>query len=185
MVTKDKPTKPKQQQLNKVEPLKHLDIKRKRKLQLVPIIQRNARAFVALHHRHNKAPRGDIFRVAIETADKELIGVIMVGRPVARMLDDGYTVEILRTCIKAGHYPNACSMLIGAACRAARALSFKKIITYTLSTESGTTYKACGFVKDSTVNGAEWNRPSRQREQLGLFQTMNKTRWIKVFKNHK
>ena len=150
-------------------------------MNLKPITQREARDFVDKYHRHHKAPRGDIFRIGLEDKEKNLVGVIMVGRPVARLLQDGYTVEVNRTCVLEG-YPNGCSMLLGAACRAAKALGFHRIITYTLECESGRSLHAAGFIPESKVKGSQWDRPSREREQKSLFQGYNKIRWIRVLK---
>ena len=100
-------------------------------MKLVPLRQKEAKAFVNSHHRHHKAPVGDIYRIGLES-DGELIGCIMIGRPVARCLDDGYTVEVNRCCVLDG-YRNACSMLYGAAARVAKSLGYTKILTYTLA----------------------------------------------------
>jgi hypothetical protein len=151
-------------------------------MQLKPITQRAARAFVDQHHRHHKAPRGDVFRIGLEDND-QIVGVIMVGRPVARHLQDGYTLEINRTCILDG-YKNACSMLLGAAARAGKALGYHRIITYTLCIEPGTSLRAAGFIEDSKVKKSLWNRPSREREQKSLFQEYDKTRWIRILRSN-
>lgn len=151
-------------------------------MKLKPITQRAARNFVDLHHRHHKAPRGDVFRIGLE--DKgEIVGVIMVGRPVARGLQDGYTLEVNRTCILDG-YKNACSMMLGAAARAAKALGYHRIITYTLCIEPGTSLRAAGFIEDSKVKKSLWSRPSRQREQKSLFQEYEKTRWVRILRSN-
>ena len=150
-------------------------------MQLKPITQRAARAFVDQHHRHHKAPRGDVFRIGLEDND-QIVGVIMVGRPVARYLQDGYTLEINRTCILDG-YKNACSMLLGAAARAGKALGYHRIITYTLSIEPGTSLRAAGFIEECKITGRLWDYPSRQREQKSLFQEYNKTRWVRILKS--
>ena len=111
-------------------------------LTLRPIDLSEARAFVQQHHRHNLPPPGHKFSIACYDGDR-LCGVAIVGRPVARRLDDGLTLEITRDCTD-GTY-NACSMLYGACVRAARALGYKRIITYTLESEPGTSLKASGW----------------------------------------
>ncbi len=69
----------------------------------------------------------------------------MVGRPVARALDDGITSEIIRTCTDGTH--NANSMLYGAAVRACKAMGYRRVITYTQEDESGASLRAAGFVR--------------------------------------
>lgn len=150
-------------------------------MQLKPITQKEARAFVDKHHRHHKAPRGDVFRIALQETD-QIVGVIMVGQPVSRMLQDGYTLEVNRTCVLDG-YKNACSILLGAAARAAKALGYHRIITYTLCIEPGTSLRAAGFIPEHKVKKQLWNRPSREREQVSLFQDMDKQRWIRILKS--
>lgn len=122
-------------------------------LELRPIDLNGARQFVGENHRHNKPPNGHKFSIACYDGDR-LCGVAMVGRPVARLLDDGLTVEVTRNCTD-GTY-NACSMLYGACCRAAKALGYKKIITYTLESEPGTSLKASGWtLVQKHVGGAD------------------------------
>lgn len=129
-------------------------------LQLVPIKQKDAKAFVKAHHRHHKPPVGSIFQIACAVDDK-IVGVIIAGRPVARMLDDGWTVEVTRCCTN-GH-KNACSMLYAAAWRAARALGYKKAITYILGSEKGISVKAAGWKCIGKCGGGTWNCKSRPR----------------------
>jgi hypothetical protein len=104
-------------------------------LSLVPITQREAFAFVKRHHRHHKAPRGALLQVGIEQHDV-IVGVAVVGRPLARHLQDGYTAEVARVCVLDG-IMNGCSMLYGACWRACRALGYRKLVTYTLPSEGG------------------------------------------------
>ena len=150
-------------------------------MKLVPLKRKEAQQFIRDNHRHfPKPPAGDIFRIGLEK-EGSLIGVIMVGRPVARMLDDGRTLEVNRCCVLPDN-KNACSMLYGAAARAGKALGYLRILTYTLDIESGASMRAVGWKQDSKVKGGEWDRPSRPREtQQSLFQTNEKIRWIKHF----
>ena len=98
-------------------------------IELTPITFKEACAFVERHHRHHKPSRGHKFSVAV-SSDGEVVGVAMVGRPVARPMDDGWTLEVNRCCTDGAK--NACSMLYGAAWRAAKAMGYKRLITYTL-----------------------------------------------------
>lgn len=92
-----------------------------------PITLREANAFVEARHRHHRPARGCVFCVAVET--DHLCGVAIVGRPVARLLQDGVTAEVTRLCTDGS--PNACSKLYGAAWRAARAIGYQRLVTYT------------------------------------------------------
>ena len=68
---------------------------------LVPLTRAQARVFVAAHHRHSEAPIGDVFRVGLDL-DGMLVGVAIAGRPAARLIDDGETLEITRVCVVDG-----------------------------------------------------------------------------------
>jgi len=109
-----------------------------------PITFRKACAFVTALHRHNKAPRGHKFSISVENNDK-LVGVAMVGRPIARHFDDGLTAEINRTCTDGTKNVN--SMLYGASMRACKAMGYQRVITYTQQDETGGSLKAAGFVR--------------------------------------
>jgi hypothetical protein len=90
-----------------------------------------------------------------------LHGVAIVGRPVARHLDNGWTVEVNRTCTDGT--ANANSMLYGAAARAARALGYRRLITYTLKSESGASLRGAGWHVVGERDGRSWSCPSRPR----------------------
>ena len=98
-------------------------------LVLQPITFKEANEFIKEHHRHHLPPQGWKFGIAVNNGDK-VVGIVTVGRPVARQLDDGLTLEVTRCCTDGTK--NACSMLYGAAWRAGKALGYKKMITYTL-----------------------------------------------------
>lgn len=141
-------------------------------LSLQPITYKEACKFTELHHRHHKPPQGWKFGIAVNDGEK-VVGVIMVGRPVARMLDDGWTVEITR-CTTDGTR-NAASKLYGAAQRAAFALGYKRIITYTLQSEPGTSLIAANYKLVGPAGGGTWNRKSRPR--VDTHPTGQKTLW--------
>ena len=129
-------------------------------LALQPITLREARRFVELHHRHHKAPIGGLFAVAL--GDGETVrGVAIVGRPVARGNEDGWTAEVTRLCTLGDE--NACSMLYATCWRAARAVGYRRLITYILASEPGTSLKAAGWKLIGETKGGSWNRPSRPR----------------------
>lgn len=127
-------------------------------LQLTPITLAEAKAFVGYHHRHNKPPVGHKFSIGVRD-EGQLRGVVVVGRPVARAFDDGFTAEVSRSCTDGA--PNANSMLYGAAWRAARAMGYLRLITYTQAEESGASLRAAGFVKvaDRPARGS-WRESS-------------------------
>lgn len=120
-----------------------------------------ANAFVAELHRHHKPVIGHLFSIGAVLGDR-LVGVAIVGRPVARMRDDGKTAEVTRLCTDGTR--NACSFLYGASARAAFALGFERIGTYILASETGTTLKAAGWRLIGQTKGGSWSRASRGRE---------------------
>lgn len=94
-----------------------------------------ANAFVRLHHRHHKPAVGHLFSLGA-ALDGHIVGVAIIGRPVARSRDDGVTTEVTR--LATDGTANACSFLYGASARASFALGFKRIGTYILASEPGT-----------------------------------------------
>jgi hypothetical protein len=111
-------------------------------LTVVPVTFRQACAFITAHHRHHKPPRGMKFCLGVDCGGR-LVGVATIGRPVARHFDDGYTLEVNRTCTDGTPHVN--SMLYGAAWRAAKAMGYRRLITYTQAGESGASLKAAGY----------------------------------------
>ena len=139
-----------------------------------PVSLKTAQAFVREHHRHNKPPVGHKFSVGLFDGER-LLGVAMAGRPVARMLDDGMTLEVTRTCTDGTR--NANSMLYGAIVRAAIALGYAKCVTYTQHDESGASLRGAGWTCVSeTAGGGEWSCPSRPRSAM-RSPTTKKCRW--------
>lgn len=131
------------------------------RLRLRPILFRDACEFVQLHHRHHKPPRGHKFSIAVDDGH-EIVGVIMVGRPIARHFDDGLTLEVNRSCTVGT--PNANSMLYAAAWRATKALGYDRLITYTQEGESGSSLRAAGWrVVAQRKARAGWSSQARIR----------------------
>lgn len=114
-------------------------------LELVPVKFRTAASFVRSLHRHHKAPTGWLFGIGLQDQNGALRGVAMVGRPISRAFDNGRTVEVNRTCTDGAQ--NANSMLYGASWRAAKAMGYRRAITYTQDGESGASLKAAGWRK--------------------------------------
>lgn len=129
-------------------------------LELQPVTFAEACRFIELHHRHHLPPQGWKFGIAVNDGEK-VVGVITIGRPVARMLDDGKTLEVTR-CATDGT-KNAPSMLYGAAKRATFALGYKRLITYTLQSEPGTSLISANWKCLGEAGGGTWNRRARPR----------------------
>ncbi len=113
---------------------------------VVPITLREAKEFIAKHHRHNKAPVGWKFGVGVRAQDV-LVGVATAGRPVSREIQqcEPLTLEVNRTCTDGTR--NANSMLYGAVWRAARAMGYTRCITYLQGEETGASLRGAGWVK--------------------------------------
>jgi hypothetical protein len=141
-------------------------------LQIQPITFDEACTFVMDHHRHHKPPRGWLFGCAVNNG-KKVVGVVMVGRPIARLFDDGRTVEVTRCCTDGTQH--AASKLYAAAWRAARSLGYARLITYTLADEPGTSLKAAGLHVLHQTRGGSWSRPSRPR--VDKHPTVQKQLW--------
>lgn len=122
-------------------------------LQLTPISLSKANEFVNAFHRHHKSVAGHKFSIGC-SLNGQIVGVVIVGRPVSRHLDDGTTLEVNRLCTLG--VKNACSMLYSAAARAAKAMGYKKIITYILQSENGSSLKAAGWSYVGVAGGKEW-----------------------------
>jgi hypothetical protein len=129
-------------------------------MEIVPITQKEANAFVAKFHRHHKPVVGSVFQVAV-AKDGEVVGVAIVGRPVARNFDDGWMLEVNRCCTNGT--PNACSMLYAAAWRITKSLGYKRLITYILINEPGTSLRAAGWKCIGEAGGGSWSVKSRPR----------------------
>lgn len=143
-------------------------------LRAVPIELKAANEFVVGLHRHHDPVHRDKYRLAAEK-DGKIVGVIQVGRPVARHLDDGETLEVVRLC--SDGTANVCSFLYSRAARIAAELGYHKIITYILNSEQGESLKAAGWHKEGEVHGHSWSCPSRPRATSAPV--CNKQRWSK------
>jgi hypothetical protein len=126
----------------------------------VPVDFDEACAFVAEHHRHHVPPQGHKYSIAAAQGEK-VVGVVIVGRPVSRMMQDGWTLEVTR--LATDGTKNACSFLYAAAWRAARAMGFRKLTTCILDTEPGTTLRAAGWRLVGQAGGGAWGREKRPR----------------------
>lgn len=148
------------------------------RLSVIPISISDAAEFVAQHHRHHRPPPGGLFAVGVAVSSDPLapahvVGVAIVGRPVARGNDDDWTAEVTRLATDGTR--NACSMLYSACWRAARALGYRRVITYTLASEPGTSLRAAGWLEVGRVRGRSWHCQSRPRVDRHPLQ--EKIRW--------
>lgn len=143
-------------------------------MRVTPINLDEANAFVAKHHRHHKPVPGAKFCIAVSEGDR-VVGVAIVGRPVARMSDNGLTLEVNRCCTDGTK--NACSMLYGAAWRAAKALGYQRLITYTLPSEGGASLRASNWKLIGERGGGNWNVPSRPRIDTAQLLQGQKLLW--------
>lgn len=134
-------------------------------LQLIPCTLREANDFVEQHHRHNGRTTRDGGKWAVACGNEELglVAVAIVGRPLSRMIQDGFTAEVLRCCSRPEAPKGANSMLYGACWRAWRAMGGRKLVTCTLQTESGASLRGAGWRVVGEVKGGAWTRPNLDR----------------------
>lgn len=143
-------------------------------LELMPISLRQACQYIAEKHRHHKPPVGAKFALGVGRSG-QLTGVATVGRPVSRHLDDRATLEVTRVATDGTR--NACSMLLGAAVRAARAIGYRRVYSYTLAVEPGSSLRAAGFRLDKPhAGGGSWSRANRARTDTHPVEA--KQRWV-------
>ena len=148
-------------------------------LKIVPTTLKQANGLVSQIHRHHKPVVGHRFSLACYDDDR-LCGVVICGRPVARMIDHTKVLEISR-CATDGT-KNAISKLYSSVCRAAAAMGFEKVQTYTLPEEGGSSMKACGFTFVGEAGGGDWNHGEKSHKNRRTDQPMGvKWKWEKSF----
>lgn len=143
------------------------------RLLIVPIKLSEANAFVKERHRHHQPVTGHKFSVAVADDTGKVRGVVIVGRPVARLLDTGWTLEVNRCCTDGTR--NACSMLYQAAWRATKAMGYRKLITYTLQEEGGASLRGAGWKLIGERGGGTWDR--KERPRIDEHPTQTKLLW--------
>lgn len=139
------------------------------RLTVVPIDFDEACIFIKTHHRHHVPPVGHKFSIAVADEEEKVRGVATIGRPVSRFLDNGWTLEVNR--VATDGCPNACSALYAAAWRVTRSMGYRRLITYVLSEEPGTSVKAAGWKCVGERGGGEWSCQSRPRVDKHPTQT--------------
>lgn len=145
-----------------------------------PISLNAARKWISTTHRHLRRPiTGWLFGVEIiDDESWQRIGVACAGRPAARLLQDGLTCEITRVAVIPG-CRNACSFAYGALRRAAAALGYTRVVTYTLDGEEpGTSLRASGFVDRGPAGGGQADRPSRRRNPVECPERKRRWEWV-------
>ena len=140
-----------------------------------PVSLKQANEFISAYHRHNKPVAGHKFSIGLFDDNNKLIGMAICGRPVARMADDGLTLEVLRVCTDGTR--NANSMLYSRVKKIAQVMGYKKVLTYTLTEESGSSLRAVGAQKSGIVKPREWSREKRERNSQDVYKK-EKIRWI-------
>lgn len=145
-------------------------------LRIVPVTYETAAGYNRMWHRtHGRPPPSHKFSIGVADNGNVLRGIAIVGRPVARSYDDGLTLEVNRTATDGAK--NANSMLYGAAWRAAKALGYRRLITYTQEGESGSSLRASGWrVVAERPARPGWDVPSRPREIRGT-EAIPRTLW--------
>ena len=142
------------------------------RLEIVPMTLREANAYVEQHHRHHGPVAGQKYSIGLSDGEK-IVGVAIVGRPVSRHLDDGWTLEVNRLCTDGTK--NACSMLYAAAWRAARAMGYKRLVTYILESENGASLRAAGWKCVGQAGGLRWT--GERRPEVDLYPAQMKIRF--------
>lgn len=144
-------------------------------LRISPVKRDECFAFIRENHRHLKRDKpGWLFGVCLRDETGAIVGTAYLSRPASRHLDDGLTAEVSRCCTLGQR--NACSQLYGALRKAAAALGYTRVVTYTTEGETGASIKAAGFVADRVSRAEEWTRPARARATAE--DASAKTRWV-------
>jgi len=146
------------------------------RLTVVPCELAEANAFVAEHHRHLGRVPGHRFSLAVADEAGAVRGVAIVGRPIGRRDDDGWTVQLVRSATDG--CPNAPSALNAACRRVAFALGYRRILSFSLQDESGASYRASGWRLIGLAgkpDGAGWS--CRTRPRVDVAPRQRKLRW--------
>lgn len=150
-------------------------------MRTAPIPVKVAVAFVKKTHRHLPSTTHHLWAIGL-WADPFLIGVAIVGLPVARLLCSPTgapteTLEVVRLAVVEG-VANGCSTLYGACARAARAMGATRLLTYTRADEPGTSLRAAGWRRDEGLfGGGDADRPGRRRTKRAQDEQIRRHRW--------
>ena len=131
-------------------------------MKIVPLELRELNDLVARLHRHHKPVQGHRFSLGVVNDSGVVVGGASVGRPVARLTNAKEVVEVTR--LVTDGTPCACSVLYAAAARVAKEMGYKRIQTFILDTEPGTSLRASGWTMVGTTRGDCWTgREGRSR----------------------
>lgn len=145
-------------------------------MEIRPITLKDANQFIKTNHRHHAPVTGCRFAIS-SYDDGKLIGVAICGRPLSRFLDNGLTLEITRLCTNGTK--NTCSFLYGACCRVAKAMGYKKVITYILMSENGASLRASNFVLEAeNAGGKAWT--GKRKPKSNIYPAEMKKRYAKT-----
>lgn len=148
-------------------------------LLMKPITFKQANDFIKQYHRHNTIVQGCKFCVSAVDENGVICGVAITGRPISRMLDDGYTCEIVRLCTNGTK--NCCSKLYAACCRISREMGYRKCITYILMSESGASLAASGFkLVAENCGGYKWTGKRYQNKRQSERPAEYKKRYERI-----
>ena len=140
------------------------------KIRIAPIrdngsAKRQVNSFIRAYHRHCDTVSGWKYAISIRD-DLSVFGILVVGRPVNRHVQDGETLEITRVALMSGAPKNSATMLIGAAGRSAKAQGYRRLVTYTLEIEEGISLRASGYTPKYLTKSRQHDTPSRKRHRL-------------------
>ncbi len=143
-------------------------------MKIIPLHLKQANDFVDKHHRHNKKVLSHKFSLGLEK-DGKLVGVSIAARPIARLLDNGKTLEIRRVCVLEGN-PNACSKLLARMKQLGQLMGYERVITYTLQSESGSSLRAINARCSREVKPSNWKRKGKAYKHQPVYDEY-KYRW--------
>lgn len=147
-------------------------------MRVVPLTLRQANDFVEKWHRHSSRTSNDGGKYAIGLEhDGDVVGVAIVGRPIARLLQKDGAAELLRLCISPSAPRCAGSKLYARARRIWQLMGGTTLHTYTLQRESGASLRGAGLkVPAAEIDGAQWTRKTRERRVKAIHDEP-KFRW--------
>ncbi len=150
-------------------------------MKIVPLILREANDFVEQWHRHSARTSNDGGKFAIGLEhDGQLVGVAIVGRPIARLLHEEGAAELLRLCTSPAAPKGAGSKLYARARRIWQLMGGTKFHTYTWADESGASMRGAGLkTPAAVVEGEQWDREARPRKRRAVYDE-RKVRWTEA-----
>ena len=147
------------------------------KFKIVPLELKALNALVTALHRHHKPVQGHRFSLGLVERDTgRLVGGCSVGRPVARLTPASEVLEVTRLVTDGTEH--ACSPLYAAAARVGREMGYRRIQTFILDSEPGTSLKAAGWQFEGASPGGQWKHTDGKPRRTDQ-PTNPKQRWVK------